>query len=79
MGLFHVHLLLGEKAKLSDLWFQMSKTFLLLYAILKMFFKTTNPPGVDFIKVGRTLQIIEKALSICALRVCRTMMPVKLI
>ena len=34
-------------------------------------------PGVDFIKVGPTAQIIEIALSICALHLRRTIMPVK--
>ena len=33
--------------------------------------------GVDFIKVGRTAQIIEIGLSICALHLRRTIMPVK--
>ena len=33
-------------------------------------------PGVDFKKVGRTARIIERALSICSLRLRPTIMPV---
>ena len=36
-----------------------------------------NHPGVDFIKLGGTGQIIEIALSICALRLPRTFTHVK--
>ena len=37
----------------------------------------TSGPGVDFIIVGNIAQIIEIALSICALRLSRTITPVK--
>ena len=41
------------------------------------FYKLCHTIRVHFTKVGRMAQIIEKALSICALRLCRTIMPVK--
>ena len=36
-----------------------------------------RPAGVDFIKVERTVQIIEIAISICTLRLHHTLTPVK--
>ena len=43
----------------------------------KLFYKCCKTSEVDFIKVGRTAQIGEIALFICALRLRHTITPVK--